>query len=292
MATGHSRKSNELEAQHHGYEHLAFKNTYLNRLFTRIALRTTGRFYARNGPCVPISKHRIVKAGDLVHLTEAATMQFVANHTSIPVPKIYCSFIWNNRAYIVMESIQGEPLSNAWSRLSETARQSIFTQIRDYIDELRRIEPPGPQVQSSVGGSLRDLRIGHGYPRFGPFNSIREFHFWLREGMVDSSEAHKGINEEERQEMQKMITMQDKDRPMPVFTHGDLNPTNIIVRGEKIVGFVDWEFSGWFPDYWEYTTAYCGNVVTTDWQGLIHNFLDEFPDELAMEIIRHKWWGE
>lgn len=37
-----------------------------------------------------------------------------------------------------------------------------------------------------------------------------------------------------------------------MFTHGDLSPRNIIVLNDKIVGIVDWEEAGWFPEYWEY----------------------------------------
>jgi len=35
-------------------------------------------------------------------------MQFVAQNTSIPVPRVYCSFLHKNRAYIVMERLPGK----------------------------------------------------------------------------------------------------------------------------------------------------------------------------------------
>lgn len=28
------------------------------------------------------------------------------------------------------------------------------------------------------------------------------------------------------------------------------------------------------------------------WQRSVNRFLDEYPDELKMEITRQKWWGE
>ena len=38
-----------------------------------------------------------------------------------------------------------------------------------------------------------------------------------------------------------------------VFTHGDIAPRNIMVDDEnKITGILDWEYAGWYPDYWEY----------------------------------------
>lgn len=49
-----------------------------------------------------------------------------------------------------------------------------------------------------------------------------------------------------------------------VFTHADLNPRNILVdrviqsdgsRSWEVTGIVDWETSGYYPEYWDYTKA-------------------------------------
>ncbi|KAK1771406.1 kinase-like protein [Phialemonium atrogriseum] len=38
-----------------------------------------------------------------------------------------------------------------------------------------------------------------------------------------------------------------------VFTHGDIRPGNILVNKQsQIVGLLDWENAGFYPDYWEY----------------------------------------
>ncbi|KAH8651998.1 hypothetical protein BGZ61DRAFT_374911, partial [Ilyonectria robusta] len=52
-----------------------------------------------------------VKPGPWVHLTEAVTTQFISTNTSIPVPLVHCSFAHNNRAYVVMEGMQGDGLA-------------------------------------------------------------------------------------------------------------------------------------------------------------------------------------
>ena len=37
-----------------------------------------------------------------------------------------------------------------------------------------------------------------------------------------------------------------------VFTHGDLNPHNILVSPDgHVCGIIDWESAGWLPEYWE-----------------------------------------
>lgn len=38
-----------------------------------------------------------VKYGRRVHLSEASTLLFISEHTSIPVPKVYCAFTHSGR---------------------------------------------------------------------------------------------------------------------------------------------------------------------------------------------------
>jgi len=53
-----------------------------------------------------------------------------------------------------------------------------------------------------------------------------------------------------------------------VFSHGDIAPRNIMVDEERrITGILDWELSGWFPDYWGYSQMMRpADDVTCDWQ--------------------------
>lgn len=278
--------------QHDGTSHLAIKNTFTRRLLTLIALKTSAHFYRRDGPCVPISKRVIVKTGPFVHLTEAATMNFVAANTSIPVPAVHCSFVHNNRAFIVMERIQAKSLADAWNTLSDTDRNSIFAQLRNMMQELRALSPPsGTGIESCLGGSLRDSRIPRSRPRFGPFKSTQDFHMWLREDLKPEEHPDRTCDQD-WEEIKEMVAQQDGSWPSPVFTHGDLNPFNILVRGDQVVSIIDWEFAGWYPYYWEYTAAWYGNRIRQEWQDLITKFLDVYPAELEMEKIRQRWWGD
>ncbi|KAF4335457.1 serine threonine kinase [Fusarium beomiforme] len=121
--------------QHEGASSLAINNTFFRRLMTLIALKTSARFYKHDGPCVPISKSGIVRKGPFAHLTEAATLEFVAANTSIPVPRVHCSFVHNNRAYIIMQRIQGKILADVWKDLSNTDRTNLFAQLRRMFQE-------------------------------------------------------------------------------------------------------------------------------------------------------------
>ncbi|PGH20108.1 hypothetical protein AJ80_03676 [Polytolypa hystricis UAMH7299] len=220
-------------------------------------------------------------------------MRFVAENTSLPVPKVYCAFVRKNRAYIVMERIQGEVIPRTWKRISEESRQKLFTQLKRMIQELRALKPPpGIGVESCVGGSLCDARIPRPLPRFGPFKTIQDFHKWLREYLQPSKGDRHACSDQEWEEIIEMAAKQDGPWPPPVFTHCDLNPFIILVRGDEVVGIIDWEFSGWYPNYWEYTSAWFGNITATGWQSELDKFIDPFPTEFKMETTRHKWWGE
>ncbi|KAK2598793.1 hypothetical protein N8I77_012180 [Diaporthe amygdali] len=37
------------------------------------------------------------------------------------------------------------------------------------------------------------------------------------------------------------------------FTHADLRPDKILIKDGHITAIIDWEFAGWYPEYWEYT---------------------------------------
>jgi aminoglycoside phosphotransferase len=281
-----------LKAQHEGTESLAIKNTFIRRICTLVALKTTARLFKRNGTCIPISKHLIVKTGPYVHLAEAATMRFVADNTSLPVPKVFCSFLHKDRAYIVMERIQGEAIPTAWKRLSEESREKKFSQLKTLFQELRALKPThGTSVVSCVGGSVREARIPRPLPRMGPFKSIQKFHLFLRDNLQPKETKDKK-EDEDWQRIAEMVAKQDGPWPDPVFTHGDINPFNVLVRGDEVAAIIDWECAGWFPNYWEYTSAWYGNLTRTEWQEALSKFLDAFPAELEMEEVRNKWWGE
>ncbi|OAL30156.1 hypothetical protein AYO20_08872 [Fonsecaea nubica] len=146
------------ENQHAASEILTINNTVFRRWMTLVAVKTTAKLYTRIGCCFRITPNKIVKTGLTVHLTEGATAAFVAQNTSVPVPKIYCCFLHKNRAYIVMERIQGDNLARVWSMSCkkpgfEQFRRKILDQLKGVIQELRSLQPPpGTGVESYAGG--------------------------------------------------------------------------------------------------------------------------------------------
>lgn len=294
MRADHPLSTAHFAASHAGTESLAINNTLPRRLLTRLALKTLGKLHKSDGLCTPISKPAIIKTGFRVHLTEAATMKFVADNTSIPIPKVHCAFVHKGRAYILMERIRGDDIPRAWGKLSEPARDKVYAQLRAMLQELRALKPPpGAGVESCTGGSLYASRIKNGKPRFGPFKTMQEFHYWLREGFKASDADITHISKSECADIERMVEMHNGPWPPPVFTHADLNPCNVLIRDGEVVGIIDWEFAGWLPHYWEYTSDWHGNATKTNWRDSLHRFVDlPDPKVLEMEKTRNLWWEE
>jgi hypothetical protein len=64
------------------------------------------------------------------------------------------------------------------------------------------------------------------------------------------------------------------------------------VHKDSIVGIIDRERSGWYPQYWEYTTACQVNPQNAFWRNEIDKFLDRMPKAIAMEQLRQQCFGD
>ena len=59
-----------------------------------------------------------------------------------------------------------------------------------------------------------------------------------------------------------------------MLIHGDLTPRNIIVKDGRITGIVDWERSGFFPEYAEYAFAMkLGHQIEKWWLPVLEEVL-------------------
>jgi hypothetical protein len=263
-------------------------NTLFNRLAVISAVKAIGPFRRRGGNLVFLTNKLCVKRGPWVRISEAFTMQFIASNTSIPVPKVYCAFVYKGCTYILMERITGDMVSYMWHSRPEASRESIFTQLRTMVDEMRALPAPRPAVTNVLGGPVYDPRFAGQTLTIGPFETIHDFHLFLRNGILEPPLDGR------YPEIGDMMRLQDQPWPMPVFTHGDLSAFNILVRGDRVTGIIDWETAGWYPTYWEYSMAWwLANPYNPFWRDLAERFLDPpMPAELEMERTRLRYFGD
>ncbi|KAI1113979.1 hypothetical protein F5Y14DRAFT_416524 [Nemania sp. NC0429] len=150
-------------------------------------------------------------------------MRFVAVHTSIPVPRVYCAFTHRGCTYIVMERIDGMNAGRGWVHRSEESKAKILSQLRDMVQQLRGILPPTSQrgVSNILGGSVYDPRLP-APAHWGPFSCVEDFHLQLRDSLAldtDQSDAPADLLE--------LLAFYQQPFPDIKLTHGDLSSSNV-----------------------------------------------------------------
>lgn len=128
---------------------------------------------------VRVSPSRMIKGP--CAMPELAALKYVAEHTSIPVPKVFNVHYYDDNIYIEMEYVRGMSLEAAWYRghLSQNQKKYIITEVAGYISQLRELEPPQEGIVASASfDEALDHRVGS--YTFGPFTSHEGFHSYLR----------------------------------------------------------------------------------------------------------------
>lgn len=203
--------------------------------------------------------------------------RFALANTRLPVPRIYRTHTWRGHLAIEMEYIPHcETLQQCWRTLSSEEKLRIVHQVSEYIQQLRSIKPPpesSSKVSSAGGGACRDIRISNSN-LFGPFDDVAGFHCCVRNG----------VKPENIKEIFGENVADIHNRSYTIcFTHGDLGPQNILVRDSKVAAIIDWECSGWYPEYWEYTKAHYNSVLLPEFYEMLRQHVPQYNDELAAE---------
>ena len=79
-----------------------------------------------------------------------------------------------------------------------------------------------------------------------------------------------------------------------VFTHGDLMPRNVLVRGTAVAALLDWDAAGWFPAHWEYRKARwtASGPLAASWTPRIPRFVPAYPVEAdADDYLSRMFWS-
>jgi serine/threonine protein kinase len=134
-------------ATHHTLAYFAAPELLPAPLPTVAEILESTRFLVRYGEAlvVRVSDHFVVKYGKKVNLREAEHMLFVREHTGVPLPAVYAFFHDENtgQSFIIQEYVAGKPLDLVWDTLCHDEKMAMTCQLRQNIEELRGIPPPG-----------------------------------------------------------------------------------------------------------------------------------------------------
>ncbi|KAI0876158.1 kinase-like domain-containing protein [Hypoxylon argillaceum] len=197
----------------------------------------------------------VLKRGDRVTRSEEAALRIVREHTTIPVPEVYWTeySTVNGLPYgqIFMEHISGSSLDGLWDALEPSSKERLCNQVWGFVEQLRKIPKPleletlyqcGADGSGSQDVLLRDFKAPPRSPSL-PILDDESLRRRINEGYLHCNGGSY------REHLPDFLPRSD----ISVFTHADLAPRNIMVdESFTITGLIDWEFSGWYPDYWEY----------------------------------------
>ncbi|RWQ96568.1 kinase-like domain-containing protein [Paecilomyces variotii] len=231
----------------------------------------------------------VMKWTDRTSLEEAISMQ-MARAAGMPVPRLISCGEHPNDPFnaffsILMTRLPGVPLENSMDELQPDAEEPWLEELKICVQSMRLWHPPSQEIICSpIGTKIRSSRVPHHV--MGPFADQEEFHRYL----LSPASAHgfKSVAEYE-DALLRAKKLQERHYRI-VFTHGDFKAHNILVGDDgHLSGFLDWESAGWYPEYWEFTTAmrFGRNswwFQVASWMGG-NQYLDELQSDIALNLL-------
>lgn len=247
---------------------------------------------------VGVGPQFVVKYRVQVEPLEGETNLFLAQSTAIPVPQVYAIFQTPFKSikttFIVMERIHGSTLASLWPAMDTTTKAALASQLRTVFADIRTLPSPGGYCSTGRQGLPEGIFWTNeaSRPFAGPFDT--EANFMVAKYVEDGLSKHKA------KYYARTFAAVLKDHG-PVFSHGDFQRKNVMMRDRGAEGnetaselvFIDWEFAGWYPSYWEYarTIFACGRW-DNDWNDLVDKVLVPHRNEYAwIEMLLRELWS-
>lgn len=188
-----------------------------------------------------------------MRIEEARALKY-AHTLSLPVPMVHEVTSSAGQTSILMDFVDGECLEEAWPSMTVEQKRSIAEQLRAIVSTMREAQPNQTTI-GSFDGPARDCRQFGDYLG-GPFEKEADFNKFVLDFLGRTPEL-----------IQSTISSAlAENEHRTVLAHGDLSPRNIIIKDGRIQGLLDWEFSGWYPEYWEYVKFFDRHTDCKDWK--------------------------
>jgi aminoglycoside phosphotransferase (APT) family kinase protein len=233
------------------------------------------------GRKVTLHQGTVTKSGKRIRLEEADALR-IAEKAGIPVPHVLNTQQVKGRSFIHMTYIEGQTLETKWPDMSSDEKSRVAYQLRDIVDQMRSIKPPTDYIGGCGGANITDARD---YTTYSVPACTGEdgFNQYLASSLFERIPPP--IKKAMLDRLQK-----DMAGHKIMFSHCDLAPRNIIVKDGNIVGLIDWELAGWYPEYWEYVKFFQRGSGVGDWRDFADIiFSHAYPDELVDYTAICRW---
>ncbi|KAJ7206345.1 kinase-like domain-containing protein [Mycena pura] len=228
---------------------------------------------------VDIGLDILVKYGTHISVKEGEATQFVAEWTSVRVPKIYAILHDETTkiTYIVQEKLPGSSLMDHLPTLDAATCSSLADELKNILHELTKLDARG--AMGLFGRpSKYDKGILQKFSAHDPGVEIRstiEFVEWIPKQLRDICD------------IDKMPSPDVFDFSCgPIFSHGDLVPENILIIDGHVSGIIDWDCAGWYPYFWnDYIGRWRRKMPAFrdgKWMGMMDKMTTPFSSEVEV----------
>jgi serine/threonine protein kinase len=231
---------------------------------------------------VKLSDTLVAKYGSEVYLVEAETMQYIAENSDVPLPKVHGTLTnpVTKHTYIIMDLVQGQTLEDLLPSLTKTEKDDIAQLIKIAVDKLHAMPEPG--YLGGVGRKPCTSGILHSLDgpipsMSGPFENEAAFN----EGLLLRVSTAQGTDPPFMRFLRTLFS-QGFAGHKTVMTHGDLQPKNIMVQrigskedgsGSFTISLIDWETAGWYPEYWDFCMSTLMGRYRPNWQEMTETIM-------------------
>lgn len=250
---------------------------------------------------VAVGRDILVKYGRSTSEREGQTLLYLETCLpKVPAPRLYSMYYDAEDLFIVMELVPGAPLDILWQDITEDEKTALTAELRCIFEGMRLAVCPDPAFFGSVDrGPVPDhlfYSMTGDKKITGPFDSEKAFN----DALVLQYRTIRDMNgyTNFKTAFYERNIHQAMRGHKPTFTHCDAQRKNIVVdlKGEKDqekprsfdVFLVDWEEAGWYPEYWEYFSAFIGLSWNDDWGDRVEEFIPAWPAEAAWMRMVHQ----
>jgi Phosphotransferase enzyme family len=223
---------------------------------------------------------------------EYSTLRYLEEKLpGFPAPRPYGLVCIGNHLVLFMSYVPGTTLRAAWPELTDDNKISIQNRLQELFSRLRTLRQDDGLPLGGVGGEgVKDDRISSGETD-RPILSATEF--------VDFQFSNSKFGS--RSYVQFLRAFLPDPKTGSIFTHGDVRTANIMVDKDEnhswtVTGIIDWEESGFYPDFFESTklTRTMNVVDEDDWYLYIPNCIApaQFPLRWLVDRVwdKHPQW--
>lgn len=175
---------------------------------------------------------------------EAAALALLeAEAPDVPAPLLIDTFEdGDGNSIAVMTQVPGVQAISVLYRMTYQERRQFADDLGAAIAQIRQISNMSKPLFTGIskirsqGSKIHDPCVG--YEACGPFENEWDWNMSMTGGRPEfwrSSHPEAFLSEHESK-----------------FTHADLHLNNNLVDAGKLSGIIDWEISGFYPEYWEF----------------------------------------